>query len=420
MAFFEKIKNAWDALRSDEPRAPTRTSYGYYSSRPMRSYRSYNSMRIMVGSIYNRIAVHCSLINLNHVRLDQNGRYLETIKSKLNRALTTEANVDQTGRELVREAISVMLNNGYVALVPTYTTKSPKKTDAYDIYEIRVAEIKEWLPQEVRVSLYDEMTGQKVEKVLSKSFVAIVENPFYETMNEPNSVGKRLMRVLNQLDRSNDNSCSDKLDLIIQLPYAIKSEARKEQAKERRKDIEAQLTGSQYGIAYVDSTEKIVQLNRSLENNLWNQAKDLMDQFYNELGLSRSIFDGSANEQQLLNFNNTTIEPILTALVEEMERKWISRTAQTQGQAIRFFDDPFRLVPMAQLAEMVDKLTRNEIMTSNEIRGILRMKPIDDPKADELRNSNLNHPDESGSVDTKIVEDETSINEEIQNQIEKE
>lgn len=409
MPIFERFKNAWNAFKG---RDPTKTnSYEFYSSynsyRPDRRRMSTNNIRSIVSAVYNQIAVDCSLINIRHVRIDINNddRYMETIHSEMNYALSKEANVDQTGRELIREAIKAMLDDGSVAIIPVSTTKDPRTTNSYDIYELRVGKIKEWFPRDIRVEVYDESAGNKKELLLEKRFVAIIENPFYDIMNEPNSTAQRLKRILNQLDRFNDESSSGKLDLIIQLPYMIKSETRRQHAEQRRKDIEAQLTGSKYGIAYTDGTERIVQLNRSLENNLWQQAKDLEEQLYNQLGFSKSIFDGTADEKTMLNYNNRTLEPILIALTEEMERKWISRTAQTQGQAIRFFDDPFRLVPVTQLAEIADKFTRNEIATSNEIRAGIGMKPVDNPRADELRNANLNHPDETGSTNTEVIED---------------
>lgn len=409
MALRERFKDAWDAFRG---RDPTPRGFYYNSENPSRKRVGYNSFAQVCASIYGRIAVDCSMINVNQVRLDEKGRYKETLNTNLNRALTTEANLDQTGRELIREAVYTMLSEGYVALIPITTDKNPELTDSYDIYEIRVGTIKEWLAKEIRVEIYNQHSGKKEEKVLPKRMVAIIENPFYWIMNEPNSTGKRLMRTLNMLDRKNDDSVSGKLDMIIQLPYTIKTDARRKQAENRLNDIEQQLTMSTHGIAYTDSTENIIQLNKSLTNNLWEQAKELLDQFYNQLGLSKAVFDGTADEAAMLNYTNRTIEPILTALTEEMERKWLSRTAQTQGQAIRFFDKPFRLIPVAQLAELADKFTRNEILTSNEIRSEIGMKPVDDPKADELRNSNLNHPDESGSVNTEVVEDVKIQNEE--------
>lgn len=418
MAFAERLKNAFDVFRGRDPTFHQRYNYyGFGGHRPHAITYSRNELQTIVNSIYNRIAVDCSLANINQVRVDLgNDRYIETISSKLNYAVSKSANIDQTGRELIREAVTCLLKDGSVAIVPTYTTKDPEITDAYDIYELRVGKIKEWRPRSVIVDIYNEKTGGRKDYEVSKSYVSLIENPFYDTMNAPNSVGQRLRRVLDQLERSNNESSTNKLDLIIQLPYMIKSEAKRQQAEQRRKDIEAQLTSSAYGVAYTDGTERIVQLNRSLENNLWNQAKELTAELYNQLGLCRAIFDGTADEQTMLNYTNQTIEPILTALVEEMERKWLSQTARTQGQAIRFFVDPFRLIPIGRLAEMVDKLTRNEIMTSNEIRAIMRMKPIDDPRADELRNSNLNHPEDATNTEQTEVDEES----EFQNQQEKE
>lgn len=400
--FGDRLKNAWNALRGRDPTPKGTSSYGSY--RPGRQRFSINNIRSIVTSVYTQIAVDCSLVNIMHVRVDENNRYTETIRSNLNRALTREANIDETGRELIRNAVNTMLDEGVVAILPIEATADPYDTESYDIYELRTGKIIEWRPTQVRLSVYDERTGNKVEKLFDKSFVAIIENPFYGIMNEPNSTAKRLIRVLNQLERSNELNSAGKMDLIIQLPYIIKSETRKQQAEQRRKDIETQLTGSQYGIAYTDGTERIIQLNRSVENNLWTQAKELQEQLYNQLGLSKAIFDGTADEKTILNYNNRVIEPILSAITEEMERKWLSKTAQTQGQAIRFFKDPFKLVPVSQLAEMSDKLTRNEIMTSNEIRSIIGLKPSNDPKADELRNSNLNHPDEEGTTNKVIDE----------------
>lgn len=402
--FGDRFKNAWDAFMGRDPTVIPTFSYYSGSSRIDRKRLNRNSLKTILSSVYNQIAVDCASIRLNHVRLDENGRYKETIKDGLNRVLTKEANIDQTGRDLVQDIVMSLLDEGSVAVVPVSTSENPNKTDSYDVYELRTGKITEWFPDRVRVEVYNERVGKKESIILSKRYVAIIENPFYAIMNEPNSTAQRLLRVLNQLDRMNEEHSSGKLDLIIQLPYVVKSESRRRQAESRRKDIETQLTDSAYGIAYTDGTERIVQLNRSLENNLWEQAKELQEQLYNQLGLTKSIFDGTADEKTLLNYNNRTIEPILSSITEEMERKWISRTAQTQGQAIRFFSDPFKLVPVEQLAEIADKFTRNEIMTSNEIRSVIGMKPFDDPKADELRNSNLNHPDEEGTTSTVIDE----------------
>jgi hypothetical protein len=390
----ERFRNGWNAFMGRDPTFNYHGSgYGGYY-RPDRARLSRNNARTIVNSIYNRIAVDVASMKIEHVRLDENGNYKETIKSDLNNALTKEANIDQTGKELIQDIVMSMFDEGCVAVVPVDTDIDPYQTDSYKIYSLRVGKIIEWYPQHVKVELYDERIGKKREIVVEKSIAAIIENPFYSIMNEPNSTLQRLIRVLNQLDRTNEQCSAGKMDLIIQLPYSIKSSARQAQAEERRKSLEAQLTGSQYGIGYIDSTEHITQLNRSVENNLWSQAKDLTFELYNQLGLTQSIFDGTADENTQLNYQNRTIAVILTAIVENMERKWISKTARTQGQAIRFFSDPFKLIPVNQLAEMSDKLTRNEIMTSNEVRSVIGLKPSDDPKADELRNSNLNHPDE--------------------------
>lgn len=389
----ERFKNAWSAFRGRSPTRVDAGGYGY-SYNPGRIRLQTTSLQKMINAIYVQIAVDCSSIDIKHVRLDDEGRYKETIDSYLNRALTKEANLDQTGRDLIRGAVLTMLDEGVVALLPVTATEDPNTTDSYDVEEIRSGTILEWYPYHVLVRVYNPNTGEKTELLVEKRYTVIVENPFYGIMNEPNSVGQRLLRVIRQLESLNDEVALNKLDIIVQLPYSLNSPAKRELAEDRRKQIEAQLTTGQFGIAYIDSTEKIIQLNRSLENNLWEQAKDLQEQLYNQLGFSKSIFDGTADEKTMLNYNNRTIEPIMSALVENIERKWISRTAQTQKQAIRFFRDPFKLVPVAQLAEIADKFTRNEIMTSNETRAIIGMKPVDDPKANELRNANLNHPDE--------------------------
>ena len=388
----ERFKKGWNAFLGRDP--TYRYPYGS-SIRPDRTRFSRTSLRSIVNSIYNRIAVDVSSMNINHVKLDEEGNYKETLKSELNNVLTSEANVDQTGRALIQDIVMSMFDEGCVAVVPIDTDTDPDLTESYKIYSLRTGKIVEWYPFKVRVEVYNEQIGRKQEIVMPKDMTAIIENPFYSIMNEPNSVSQRLMRVLSQLDRSNEESSAGKMDLIVQLPYTIHSKARQIQAEQRRKTLEAQLTGSQYGIGYIDGTERVVQLNRSLENNLWTQAKDLTLELYNQLGLTQSIFDGTADEKVLLNYYDRTINPIITAITEEMQRKWISKTARTQGQAIRFFRDPFKLIPVKELAEMADKFTRNEIMSSNEIRAVIGLKPSSDPKADELRNSNLNHPDEN-------------------------
>lgn len=402
ISFKERLKKGWNAFKG---RDPTKELYKYpstfYSSteRLDRPQIRRTNLKSVVSSIYNQISVDCSLINIYHVRLDEENRFKEIIDDSLNRVLSKDANIDQTGRALIQDAVMSMLDEGVVVIVPTWTDIDPNKTESYKILELRVGKILEWFPQHVRVELYNDQTGYREQIILEKSMVAIVQNPFYEIMNQPNSLGKRLMRLLAQLDRTNETNSSGKLDLIIQLPYVVKTDLKRSQAEDRRKDIAAQLTGSSHGIAYVDATERVIQLNRSIENNIWVQAKEVQEQLFNQLGLCTAIFDGTADEKTLLNYNNRTIEPILTAIVEEMERKWISKTAQTQRQGIRFFKDPFKLVPVQQLAEIVDKLTRNEVMSSNEFRSILGLKPSEDPRANELRNSNLNHPDEKQTKD---------------------
>lgn len=401
----ERFKNAWNVFKGRDPTPTFDYQMGYATSfRPDRIQLSRTNLKSVVSSVYNKIAVDCSSIDIRHVKLDKNEKYLETINDSLNEALRREANLDQTGKELIEDIVVSLLDEGCVAVVPTVIDKNPKDTDSYQIYELRVGKILQWRPYHVFVDLYNDLTGQHVQDWFEKRTTAIIPNPFYHIMNEPNSTAKRLIRVLNQLDRTNEENSAGKLDLIVQLPYLIKGAARKNQAEQRRKDIEAQLTGSQYGIAYVDGTEKVIQLNRGVENNLWTQAKELQADLYNELGLTASIFDGTADEATMLNYTNRTIEPLMSAIVGNMDRKWISKTAHTQGQAIGFFKDPFKLVPVGQIAEIADKFTRNEIMTSNEVRSIVGMKPFDDPKANELRNANLNHPDEEGTTSTVIDE----------------
>lgn len=396
----ERIRHSWNAFLGREPTIQYDYNAFISSQRPDRMHFTNANARSIVTSIYNRIAVDCAQIDIRHVRLDsEHERYKETIKSSLNRCLSLTANLDQTGRALIQDAVMSMFDEGCVALVPTHTTANPATTDSYDIGEIRTGRIKEWYPKAVKIEVYNEDTGKKQDIVMLKRNVAIIENPFYAVMNEPNSTLQRLLRILNQIDRTNEQNSAGKLDLIIQLPYLVKTDAKREQANIRRKEIEAQLTGSQYGIAYIDGTERVTQLNRSLENNLWSQAVDLTNQLYNQLGLTEAIFNGTADEKTQLNYYSGTIEPILSAITLEMERKWLSQTARTQYQAIRFFRDPFKLVPVNEIAEIADKFTRNEIMTSNEIRSVIGLKPASDPKADQLINSNLNHsPEELGDV----------------------
>lgn len=394
MAVGERLKNAWYAFTGRDP-TNTIPMYAYGSSYPenRRKYYGVNANTI-VSSIYNRIAVDCSEVDIKHVRLNDAGRYQETIDDSLNRVLNFSANIDQTGREFIQDAVQSMLEERCVALVPVVTDKDPNNTESYSVEEVRTGKIVEWFPNHVRVELYDDRDGRRKQIILEKRFVSIIENPFSSIMNEPNSLLQRYKRVLTQLEKTNDTNSTSKLDLIIQVPFMTKSPAKKEYANSRRKEIEAQLSGSMLGIAYVDSTEKIIQLNRSLDNNLWEQEKELREQLYNELGLCKAIFDGTADEKTMLNYYNRSIEPILVRLTEEMTRKWLSKTAISQKQSIKFFREPFKLVPVGQIAEIADKFTRNEIMTSNEIRSVMGMPPSDDPKADMLVNSNLNQSNE--------------------------
>jgi hypothetical protein len=355
-----------------------------------------------VTSVYNRIALDAAAINIQHVRLDTNGRFVETLDTTLNKCLTLEANVDQTGRAFIQDAVMSMLDEGCVALVPVETDVDPTADEPFKILSIRTAKIIEWYPTHVRVRLYNELNGNKGEVVLPKSSVAIVENPLYAVINEPNSTMQRLVRKLSLLDSIDEQTGSGKLDLIIQLPYIIKTDARRQQAENRRKDIEMQLAGSKYGIAYTDGTERITQLNRPVENNLMKQIEYLTSMLYSQLGITQSIMDGTADEKTMLNYYNRAIEPIVSAIVDEMKRKFLTKTARSQRQTISFFRDPFKLVPVNDIAEIADKFTRNEILTSNEVRQIIGMKPAGDPKADQLRNSNI--------AESKQTESEVPIN----------
>lgn len=403
----ERAKNAWNAFMGRDPTYINNynidygQSNGYNLSRP--KFTKGNAKSI-VTTFYNRIAVDCSSISIRHVKLDKDNKYLETIDDELNEVLTLNANIDQTGRELILDTVISMLDEGVVALVPYETSTTPKDTEAFKVLKVRTAKILEWMPNHIRVEIYNEILGIKEQMVFEKRICAIVENPFYTIMNEPNSTAQRLIRVLNQLDRTNEQNSAGKMDMIIQLPYVVRGKAKEIQANKRRRDLEKQLSGSQYGIGYIDGTEKVIQLNRSIENNLWEQAKDLRQELFAQLGFSEGILDGTANEQTILNYQNNIIEPILTTIVESMERKWLSKTARSQKQAIKFFKEPFKLVPVNQIADIADKFTRNEIMTSNEMRGVIGMEPIDDPKANQLRNANLNHPDEEGTKSTVIDE----------------
>lgn len=402
MALTDRLQHAWNAFLN---RDPTHIYRGYGSAsyyRPDKFRPTFGNERSMVTSVYNRIALDVAYIDIFHAKLDEDGRYTEQIQSGLNECLTLSANIDQTGKAFLQDVVMSMMDEGVVAIVPVDTTANPDITGGYDILSMRTGRITEWYPEHVKVELYNERTGRKEELVLPKNTIAIVENPLYAVMNEPNSTLQRLIRKLNLLDVIDEQSGSGKLDLIIQLPYVIKTPARKEQAEQRRKDIEMQLAGSKYGIAYTDGTEKITQLNRPVENNLMKQIEYLTAMLYSQLGLTQEIMNGSADEKTMLNYYNRTIEPIISAIVDEMKRKFLTKTARTRGQSIVYFRNPFKLVPVAELAEISDKLTRNEIASSNEIRQIIGWKPSDEPGADELRNKNLNQSNQELKTPEKI------------------
>lgn len=394
MGLFDAVKRGWNAFRNRDPTNDYQDAGSSYYTRPDRPRLTRGNERSIVTSVYNRIALDVAGIGIKHCRLDDNNRFLEVIESGLNTCLNLEANVDQTGRAFVQDIVMSMLDEGCVAIVPVETDKDPNLTDSYDIYSMRTGKIIEWFPRKVKVRLYDDRTGNKKDVVLSKKIVSIVENPLYAVINEPNSTMQRLIRKLSLLDVTDEQTASGKLDLIIQLPYVIKTEARRAQAENRRKDIEMQLAGSKYGIAYTDGTERITQLNRSLENNLLKQVEYLTNLVFSQLGMTQSILDGTADEKTMLNYYNRTIEPIISAIVDELKRKCLTKTARSQGQSILYFRDPFKLVPINSIAEIADKFTRNEILTSNEIRQIVGMRPSNDPKADQLVNSNISQPEE--------------------------
>ena len=384
-----RLKHAWNAFTNRDPTYNRRDIGTSYYRRPDRPRLSRGNEKSIVTAVYNRIALDVASISIKHTRLDENGRYMEDINSGLNNCLTLEANIDQTGRAFIQDVVMSMLDEGCVALVPVDTSLDPKVTGSYDILTMRTAKIIEWFPKDVKVRLYNDRTGNKEEIILPKSMVSIVENPLYSVMNEPNSTMQRLIRKLCLLDAVDEQSSAGKLDLIIQLPYVIKTDARRQQAENRRKDIEEQLAGSKYGIAYTDGTERITQLNRPIENNLMKQIEYLTSMLYGQLGITQTVMDGTADEKTMLNYHNRTIEPIISAIVDEMKRKFLTKTARSQRQSISFFRDPFKLVPVNDIAEIADKFTRNEIMTSNEIRQVIGMKPSNDPKADRLVNSNM-------------------------------
>ena len=393
ISFGSRLRHAWNAFfNSRDPTTYWNTGPGY-SYRPDRPRLTRGNERSIVTSVYNRIGMDAAAIDVRHVRLDENDRFVETVNSGLNNCLSLEANIDQSGRALIQDAVMSMLDEGCVAVVPVDTDLDPKE-GAFRIETMRTGKILEWYPQNVRIQLYNDRTGMREEIICPKRTVAIIENPLYSVMNEPNSTMQRLIRKLNLLDVVDEQTSSGKLDLIIQLPYVIKTEARRNQAEIRRKQIEEQLAGSKYGIAYTDGTEHITQLNRAVENNLMSQVEYLTSMLYSQLGITQGVLDGSADDKTMNNYYNRTIEPILSAIVEEMRRKFLTKTARSQRQTIMFFRDPFKLVPVSLIAEMADKMTRNEIMSPNELRQVVGMKPSNDPKSDELRNRNLNQASE--------------------------
>jgi len=416
-SFASRLKHAWNAFTNKDPTIEYQSSGGnvsYY--RPDRPRFTRGNERSIVTSVYNRIAMDVAAISINHVRLDENGRFTSVINSSLNDCLTLSANLDQTGRAFIQDVVMSMLDEGCVAIVPVDTSIDPKRSGSYEIESMRTGKIIEWRPNHVKVRVYNDKTGFKEDILLPKSSVAIIENPLFAVMNEPNSTMQRLIRKLNLLDVVDEQTSSGKLDLIIQLPYVIKTEARRQQAEDRRKMIENQLSGSKYGIAYTDGTERITQLNRSVENNLLKQVEYLTNMLYSQLGISQEVMDGTADEKTMLNYNNRTVEPIISAIIDEMKRKFLTKTARSQKQSIMFFRDPFKLVPVENVAEIADKFTRNEIMTSNEFRQVIGMKPSDDPKADELRNANISAPnedpipieDENAPIDDLSIEEQQS------------
>ena len=404
-----RIQRGWNAFRNRDPTTDYRDYGESYYYRPDRPMFTRGNERSIATSVYNRIALDASSIMIQHVRLDKNGRFSSVINSGMNNCLNLDANLDQTGRAFLQDAVMSMLDEGCVALVPVITDENPD-TGSYDIFSMRTGRIIEWHPAHVKVRAYNELTGRKEDLILPKSTVAIVENPLYAVINEPNSTMQRLIRKLSLLDVTDEQTASGKLDLIIQLPYVIKTPARQQQAEDRRKAIEMQLASSKYGIAYTDGTERITQLNRPAENNLMKQIEYLTNLLYSQLGITQTIMDGTADDKTMLNYYSRTIEPIVSAIVDELKRKFLTKTARSQGQSIMFFRDPFKLVPVNDLAELADKFTRNEIMTSNEIRQIVGMKPSDDPKADELKNSNISESKQEAQEQLDVVDEEIKEN----------
>jgi len=411
LTFGERLKHSWNAFMNKDPTEDKRyIELGPSNTRRPDMFRATRGTeKTIVTAIYTRIAIDVAALTFEHVKVDENGRYTETMKTGLNYVLTTETNIDQTARAFIQDVVMSMFDEGVVAIVPVDTTYNPLKTGSYDIQTMRVGSVVEWFPQYVKVRLYNDRTGKHEEKILPKKMVSLIENPLYAVMNEPNSVAKRLIRKLNILDAVDEQSGSGKLDLIIGLPYVIKTEARREQAERRRKDIEQQLSGSKYGIAYTDGTEHITQLNRSVENNMFSQIQYLTEMLYNQLGMTQNVFNGTATEEEMLNYHSRTIEPIASAITDEMSRKFLTKTARSQHQTIMFFKDPFKLTPTEKLADLSDKLTRNAILSSNELRAIIGYKPVDDARADELSNKNINQsPEEmeNNPITTNEKEDE--------------
>ena len=419
MGLLDRIRNGWNAFVGYDP--PTNGYPRFDFSRlgqssyynPSRVVLKKGSERTVIGAVYNKIATDCSSIIINHVRLDDNNRFKEIIDSGLNTCLTLEANKDQTGRMLIRDIVLSMFDEGCIALVPIDTTLNPTKTGSYDILSMRVCKITQWFPDHVKLEAYNDRTGNKVEILMPKKEVAIIENPLYAILNEPDSIAQRLIHKLALLDAIDNQSGSGKLDLIVQLPYTIKTETRRDVAKNRRQDIEDQLNNSKYGIAYIDGTEKITQLNRPVENNLLKTIEYLTRMLYNQLGITEEIMNGTADEKTMLNYMNRTVKPIMDAIVDEIKRKFLTKTARTQGQSIMYFNDPFKLVPISSLADIADKFTRNEIMSSNEMRQIIGLKPVQNVKADELRNKNLNEAEGQrfATTDGQEIIEETPMEE---------
>ena len=410
MDLITRIQRGWNAFRNRDPTTDYRNYGECYYYRPDRPMFTRGNERSIATSVYNRIALDASSIMIQHVRLDENSRFSSVINSGLNNCLNLDANLDQTGRAFLQDVVMSMLDEGCVALVPVITDVNPDDTSSYEILSMRTGRIIEWRPAHVKVRAYNELTGRKEDLILPKSTVAIVENPLYAVINEPNSTMQRLIRKLSLLDVTDEQTASGKLDLIIQLPYVIKTPARQQQAEDRRKAIEMQLASSKYGIAYTDGTERITQLNRPAENNLMKQIEYLTNLLYSQLGITQTIMDGTADDKTMLNYYSRTIEPIVSAIVDELKRKFLTKTARSQGQSIMFFRDPFKLVPVNDLAELADKFTRNEIMTSNEIRQIVGMKPSDDPKADELKNSNISESKQEAQEQLDVVDEEIQEN----------